>query len=57
MLEDLRANGWSLRPCCMVAAYRIAHFCSVWRKKNIINNLWAAGSGAVPHHHRMPVWL
>ncbi len=42
MLEDLRANGWSLRPCCMVAAYRIAHFCSVWRKKNIINNLWAA---------------
>ncbi len=33
MLEDLRANGWSLRPCCMVAAYRIAHFCSVWRKK------------------------
>ncbi|EMG1267029.1 colanic acid biosynthesis acetyltransferase WcaB [Citrobacter portucalensis] len=42
MLEDLRANGWSLRPCCMVAAYLIAHFCSVWRKKNIINNLWAA---------------
>ena len=42
MLEDLRVNGWSLRPCCMVAAYRIAHFCSVWRKKNIINNLWAA---------------
>lgn len=42
MLEDLRANGWSLRPCCMVASYRIAHFCSVWRKKNIINNLWAA---------------
>ena len=26
----------------MVAAYRIAHFCSVWRKKNILNNLWAA---------------
>ena len=26
----------------MVVAYRIAHFCSVWRKKNILNNLWAA---------------
>lgn len=42
MLEDIRANSWSLRPCCMVLAYRVAHFCSVWRKKNIINNLWAA---------------
>lgn len=42
MLEDLRANSWSLRPCCMVIAYRIAHFCSVWRKKSAINNLWAA---------------
>ncbi|MBA1937053.1 colanic acid biosynthesis acetyltransferase WcaB, partial [Escherichia coli] len=21
MLEDLRANSWSLRPCCMVLAY------------------------------------
>ena len=42
MLEDLRANSWSLRPCCMVMAYRIAHFCSVWRKKSVINNLWAA---------------
>lgn len=42
MLEDLRANSWSLRPCCMVLAYRIAHFCSVWRKKSVINNLWAA---------------
>lgn len=42
VLEDLRANSWSLRPCCMVLAYRIAHFCSVWRKKNVMNNLWAA---------------
>ncbi len=42
MLEDLRANSWSLRPCCMVLAYRVAHFCSVWRKKHVINNLWAA---------------
>ncbi|WP_024547799.1 colanic acid biosynthesis acetyltransferase WcaB [Siccibacter turicensis] len=42
MMEDLRANSWSLRPCCMVVAYRIAHFCSVWRKKNVVNNLWAA---------------
>lgn len=42
MLEDLRANGWSLRPCSMVIAYRIAHFCSVWRKRNVLNNLWAA---------------
>jgi len=42
LLEDLRANSWSLRPCCMVTAYRIAHFCSVWRKKNVLNNLWAA---------------
>lgn len=42
MLEDLRANAWSLRPSCMVLAYRIAHFCSVWRKKNLLNNLWAA---------------
>ena len=42
MLEDLRANSWSLRPCCMVLAYRVAHFCSVWRKKNVLNNLWAA---------------
>ena len=41
MLEDLRANSWSLRPCCMVLAYRVAHFCSVWRKKNVLNNLWA----------------
>ncbi|HFN6524128.1 TPA: colanic acid biosynthesis acetyltransferase WcaB, partial [Escherichia coli] len=23
MLEDLRANSWSLRPCCMVLAYRV----------------------------------
>ncbi|WP_024562291.1 colanic acid biosynthesis acetyltransferase WcaB, partial [Franconibacter helveticus] len=42
MLEDLRANSWNLRPCCMVIAYRVAHFCSVWRKKNVLNNLWAA---------------
>lgn len=42
LLEDLRANSWSLRPCCMVVAYRIAHFCSVWRKKSVINNIWAA---------------
>ncbi|AJZ90185.1 colanic acid biosynthesis acetyltransferase WcaB [Cedecea neteri] len=42
MLEDIRANSWSLRPCCMVLAYRLAHFCSVWRKKSVINNLWAA---------------
>lgn len=42
LLEDCRANSWSLRPCCMVLAYRIAHFCSIWRKKNVINNLWAA---------------
>ena len=33
MLEDLRANGWSLRPCCMVAAYRIAHFAPSGVKK------------------------
>lgn len=26
----------------MVLAYRVAHFCSVWRKKSVINNLWAA---------------
>lgn len=26
----------------MVLAYRIAHFCSVWRKKNVLNNIWAA---------------
>lgn len=26
----------------MVIAYRIAHFCSVWRKKSVINNIWAA---------------
>ncbi len=42
LLEDFRANGWSLRPCCMVFAYRVAHFCSVQRKKWRINNLWAA---------------
>jgi len=42
VLEDCRANSWSLRPCCMVLAYRVAHFCSVWRKKNVLNNLWAA---------------
>ena len=42
MLEDIRANSWSLRPCCMVMAYRVAHFCSVWRKKNVLNNLWAS---------------
>lgn len=42
LLEDLRANSWSLRPCCMVVSYRVAHFCSVWRKKNVLNNLWAA---------------
>ncbi len=41
MLEDLRANSWSLRPCCMVLSYRVAHFCSVWRKKNRLNNIWA----------------
>ena len=41
-LEHCRANSWSLRPCCMVLAYRIAHFCSVWRKKNVLNNIWAA---------------
>ncbi|RPH29070.1 colanic acid biosynthesis acetyltransferase WcaB [Buttiauxella warmboldiae] len=42
MLEDLKANSWSLRPCCMVVAYRVAHFSSVKRKKNILNNVWAA---------------
>lgn len=42
LLEDLRANSWSLRPCCMVVAYRFAHFCSVGRKKSVINNIWAA---------------
>ncbi len=26
----------------MVLAYRIAYFCSVWRKKNVLNNLRAA---------------
>lgn len=41
MLEDLRVNGWSLRPCCMVVAYRIAHFAPSG-VKNILNNLWAA---------------
>ncbi|HBI09456.1 MAG TPA: colanic acid biosynthesis acetyltransferase WcaB, partial [Franconibacter pulveris] len=29
MLEDLRANSWNLRPCCMVTAYSVANFCSV----------------------------
>ena len=52
-LEDCRANSWSLRPCCMVLAYRIAHFCSVWRKKCAEQYLGRAGAGAVPHHHRM----
>lgn len=42
MLEDLRTNSWSLRLCCMVLAYRVAHLCSVWCKKNVLNNLWAA---------------
>ena len=42
LLEDLRSNSWSLRPCFMVVSYRVAHFCSVWRKKHAINNLWAA---------------
>lgn len=42
LLEDIRSNSWSLRPCFMVVSYRIAHFCSVWRKKHVINNLWAA---------------
>ncbi|MGS2958490.1 hypothetical protein AB2908_24580, partial [Escherichia coli] len=39
---NVRANSWSLRPCCMVLAYRVAHFCSVWHKKNVLNDLWAA---------------
>ena len=62
-LEDFRANQWSLRPCCMVAAYRVAHFCSVWRKKNVLNNLWAApvlliyrGCDDWPSFHYSP-WL
>ncbi|WP_455425064.1 colanic acid biosynthesis acetyltransferase WcaB [Dryocola sp. LX212] len=42
LLEDLRANSWNPRPCFMVLAYRVAHFCSVWRKRSVINNLWAA---------------
>ncbi|MGT9473745.1 colanic acid biosynthesis acetyltransferase WcaB, partial [Escherichia coli] len=29
----IRFTSYSLRPCCMVLAYRVAHFCSVWRKK------------------------
>lgn len=57
MLEDLRANGWSLRPCCMVAAYRIAHFCSVWRKKHHKQPVGCPGAGDVSPYHRMPVWL
>ncbi len=42
MLEDLRANSWSLRPCCMVLAYRVAHFLFSVAQKNVLNNLWAA---------------
>lgn len=57
MLEDLRVNGWSLRPCCMVVAYRIAHFCSVWRKKHLKQPVGRTGTGDVPPYHRMPVWL
>lgn len=57
MLEDLRVNGWSLRPCCMVVAYRIAHFCSVWRKKYHKQPVGRPGTGDVPPYHRMPVWL
>lgn len=42
MIEDCRANSWNFRPCLMVLGYRAAHFCSINRKKHIINNFWAA---------------
>lgn len=57
MLEDLRANGWSLRPCCMVVAYRIAHFAPSGVKKYHKQPVGRPGAGDVPPYHRMPVWL
>ncbi|MFO6484504.1 colanic acid biosynthesis acetyltransferase WcaB [Escherichia coli] len=50
--EDLRANSWSLRPCCMVLAYRVAHFCSVWRKERPQQYLGGPSAGAVSHYHQ-----
>lgn len=36
----MKVNSYSLRPCFMVVYYRMAHFCSICRKKNILNNIW-----------------
>ncbi len=54
MLEDLRANSWSLRPCCMVLAYRVAHFLfGVAQKERPQQYLGGPSAGAVSHYHRM----
>ncbi len=54
MLEDLRANSWSLRPCCMVLAYRVAHFLfGVAQKERPQQSVGGPAAGAVSHYHRM----
>lgn len=40
ILEDAKANKFNPRSCLIVILYRMANFFSVWRKKNILNNLW-----------------
>ncbi len=53
MLEDLRANSWSLRPCCMVLAYRAAHFVRCGAKERPQQSVGGPAAGAVSHYHRM----
>ncbi len=52
MLEDLRANSWSLRPRCMVLAYRAAHFVRCGAKERPQQSLGGPAAGAVSHYHR-----
>ncbi|VTP71205.1 putative acyl transferase [Leclercia adecarboxylata] len=43
VLEDCRANSWSLRPCCMVPGLSGGPFLlRLAQKRTPSNNLWAA---------------
>lgn len=41
VLSDFKANHFNPHSCFVVLFYRIAHYASISRKRNILNNLWA----------------
>ncbi len=53
MLEDLRANSWSLRPCCMVLAIVLLIFVRCGAKRTSSTICGGPAAGAVSHYHRM----